>query len=547
MNSEGYGEDNNSAKNNSNLEEDIDKKLVSIEKNELNSDLRKAVQGTSILFIGTIFYTLCGMICSIIVARHYSVGEYGIYGLALFLVMFISGISSLGMNEACPRYIAYYRGKKDNEKIKGIINSSYIISILFSTTLTIIFFLFSDVIANSIFGISRLSYILKIFIISVPFWTVIKITVGIFRGYESVKERVYFSQISIQLLKVIFFSIIILLNFPIEYILAAFTGSIVITSFISILYINKKLPTDIKHIKKPELRILELVKFSWPLIISGLGWFIVSGLDKTMLGIIKTEVEVGLYNAAAPIAQYLIVFYSITIFIFQPIASRLYAENKMDEIKNNYQTLTKWIFSVSFPFIMILLIFPNTAIFVFYGAKYTAASTVLQLITIATFVHLLLALSGAMVTILGKTKIIMFATLTGGGINIVLNLLLIPLYGINGAAFSTMISYISIHSLVGLYLYRLTTFHPFRKKLLIPMIISFIVLFIFYLIIITFNLENAPLFYKIITSLLLVIFYFIIILKTKSYEKEDIQLFLLIEKRIGFKFKLLRKIFKLFL
>ena len=52
---------------------------------ELKSDLKKTVKGTSILFIGTIIYTLFGMLCTIIVARYYSVGEYGIYGLAIFL------------------------------------------------------------------------------------------------------------------------------------------------------------------------------------------------------------------------------------------------------------------------------------------------------------------------------------------------------------------------------------------------------------------------------------------------------------------------------
>ena len=80
---------------------------------------------------------------------------------------------------------------------------------------------------------------------------------------------------------------------------------------------------------KSEWFLKEILSFSWPLLFSSLAWFLISGTDKIMLGILASEVEVGYYTAATPIAKHLIFFYMITVFIFQPIASKLFAQKKI--------------------------------------------------------------------------------------------------------------------------------------------------------------------------------------------------------------------------
>jgi O-antigen/teichoic acid export membrane protein len=273
------------------------------------------------------------------------VGEYGIYGLVVYFVIFFLGISGLGIYTANSRFIAYYRGRNEEEKILGVIKSSFLIvgisSILFSISL----FLLSDFLAINIFGIERFSIGLKIFVISIPFWAIIKVIVSIFRGFESAKEKVYFVHISIQVLKAVFFLSVIFLSLALEYVLLGFLFSVLITFVITIIYYYKKFHNKLKKIKKTKWHIKEILSYSWPLIFTSLTWFLISGIDKTMLGIFKTEVELGLYNAATPIAKHLIFFYTITVYIFQPIASRLYANGEMKELKRNYQVLNKWLFT----------------------------------------------------------------------------------------------------------------------------------------------------------------------------------------------------------
>jgi len=139
---------------------------------------------------------------------------------------------------------------------------------------------------------------------------------------------------------------------------------------------------------------------------------------------------------------------------------------------------------------------------------------------------------------------IMYFNLIAGCINVILNYFLIPLFGINGAALSTMISLSIINSLFAVYLFKISKIHPLRKNFILPVMISVVIIVLFYSLIVFFNLEKINLLFKIISCSIVIISYFVIIIISKSYDKEDLQLFLMIEKKIGIRFNILRKIIK---
>jgi O-antigen/teichoic acid export membrane protein len=205
------------------------------------------------------------------------------------------------------------------------------------------------------------------------------------------------------------------------------------------------------------------------------------------------------------------------------------------------------LFTLTFPFIMVLFLFPKTVISILFGEKYMLASTALQLLVIAFFIHAFLGPNDTTITIFGKTKMIMYFNFIAGCINVFLNYFLIPLFGINGAALSTMISLIIINSLYSAYLYKISKIHPLRRNFVLPVIISVVFIVLFYGLIVFFNLEKINLLFKIISCSIIIISYFVIIIISKSYDKEDLQLFLIIEKKIGIRFNILRKIIKRFM
>ncbi|MGB2842989.1 MAG: oligosaccharide flippase family protein [Halobacteriota archaeon] len=90
----------------------------------VNQSLQKIAKGTGIVFTGTIIGLLLAFIGRVIIVRYTTQTEYGIFSLALVLLNIFAMISTLGLQSGVTRQIAYFRGKKNSEKVSGIVKSS---------------------------------------------------------------------------------------------------------------------------------------------------------------------------------------------------------------------------------------------------------------------------------------------------------------------------------------------------------------------------------------------------------------------------------------
>ena len=158
-----------------------DDSFISI--NDLDINLIKFVQGTGLIFIGSIIGLFMELIVNLLVARSFSVGEFGLYGLVFLILAFSLRFASLGLSEGVTRFISYFRGKNEKEKINGTIISSLIIATISSIITAVLFFFLADFIAINIFHTEELSRLIKIISIAIPFWVLLNLIIGVFRGF----------------------------------------------------------------------------------------------------------------------------------------------------------------------------------------------------------------------------------------------------------------------------------------------------------------------------------------------------------------------------
>ena len=90
----------------------------------VNQSLQKIAKGTGIIFTGTIIGMLLGFPGRVVIVRYTTQTEYGIFSLALVLLNIFAMISTVGPQNGVTRQIAFFRGKKANEKVSGIVKSS---------------------------------------------------------------------------------------------------------------------------------------------------------------------------------------------------------------------------------------------------------------------------------------------------------------------------------------------------------------------------------------------------------------------------------------
>ena len=97
----------------------------------VNESLRKIAKGTTIVFTGTIIGLFMGFVGRVILIRYTTQSEYGIYSLAFTILSIFVVIATLGLGEGSTRYIAYFRGKGEEENVRGVVSSSIKIAVEF--------------------------------------------------------------------------------------------------------------------------------------------------------------------------------------------------------------------------------------------------------------------------------------------------------------------------------------------------------------------------------------------------------------------------------
>jgi O-antigen/teichoic acid export membrane protein len=182
-----------------------------------------------------------------------------------------------------------------------------------------------------------------------------------------------------------------------------------------------------------------LLRDSWPLVLSGIATAIYMRIDQIMIKQMLGEQEVGFYSAAVKISE---IWYFLPVLLcnslFPAIIKAKTTNNDMyNQRMRMLYTLLAWI---AISIIVPISFISRTVIVGIFGSAYSQASSVLVIhIWGAVFVFLGVAFHNYLLAE-NLTKVALYRTILGALINIVLNLSLIPIYGISGAAFATLIS-----------------------------------------------------------------------------------------------------------
>jgi O-antigen/teichoic acid export membrane protein len=489
----------------------------------LNSSLKKIAKTSLIVLAGIIFSKIFAYIYKIIIARNFGQEMYGVFSLATMISIIVASFFSLGLQSGLLRYISLYRGKDEKDKIKYIIRLSIKISLPVSIIAGVLLFIFSDIISIKIFHHSELSVFIRWFSFSIPILILGGIFHAITRAYEKIKPYVFIGSILAMFIQVISFVILVFLRLRNEAIIFSYNLGILSIFVASLIVCRLQIPHIFKkpNIDKQEGRKLaqDLFSYSWPVMFLGLVTLLFSGIDSFSIGYFKTVAEVGLYNAAAPISLLLQLVPALFLQFFLPLITKEYYKKNFSLINDLSKQIGKWIFILNLPLLIIMILFPGAVINLLFGPEYINAANALRFLSVGMFFYSILLVSENLLSMAGKSKITLLNFVISCILNIILNILLVPKYGINGAAFSTMLSY-GICSLLSLLMAKhYTSIIPLKKKMIRIFLVALIPAFILFFI---RNFLEMNLIILILLGSLFILSYFALILITKCFDENDL-------------------------
>lgn len=400
--------------------------------------LKELLAGSSISFISKSAGILLWYVFIILITKNLGAEAMGVFAISYTVLEIVVVIGRLGFDTALTKLTSEYLTRERWDLLRDVYFKTLKVSILFGLFLSIVLYFASTYISQYIFQKGHLTPYFRLISYAILPLIIIYINLGCLRGMKKMKEFSFIRDVAIFLFSILV--LIIALNFEKSNSVPIFSYTIAVI-FVSVI----SLYLWLRHMKftgessSEPIKVIKILNISFPMLLSSSLVLLMGWMDTLMLGVLKTEAEVGIYSVVLKVAM----ITGATLYAVNSIAApkfaELYAQNDISGLAKIVRQSTKLIFWTSFPMLLIFFIFPFNVLGIF-GEEIRIGGYALMVLALGQFVSAICGSVGYLLQMTGRERVFQNIILIATAINIVLNALLIPEFGINGAAFASLTS-----------------------------------------------------------------------------------------------------------
>lgn len=403
------------------------------QKLEGHNVFKKVAKNSSWIVFQNIFTMILGVVVTGVIARYFGTEKYGIFNYILSITSLFSGIASIGIYHIATKDLT--QRPEDEGKILGTSFTIRLIAailLIIAAETTVCIMTHNDS-TSMVIGI--LLSLMMLFSCSevIDYYATANLKVK----YLAVSKCI--SYIIFAILKIL----IVVLKLDIRYYTATYLiEGIIYAIFLSISYklIHKNIGKTCKWSFDKDYA-KKLLSNCWYFALSSIMVTIYMRIDQVMLGkMIEDKSQVGIYSAAVRIAEMWAFVPNSIISSFKPVIMKYKGENNNKEYVKNLQRLYDISSLVSILFAIGITIFARLIIVILYGKAFLEASKILYILIWGIWFGILGNVHYVWLICENKGKYSLFYSATGSISNIIFNAILIPKYGMYGAAIATLIS-----------------------------------------------------------------------------------------------------------
>jgi O-antigen/teichoic acid export membrane protein len=405
-----------------------------------NQALRDIIRGTGITGVGLVLELLVSFLAQILAARYLSVDGFGglVVGMAVIDVAAIVG--SLGLDEGFVRFLPRYT---EGEKT-AIVRTAYLVCIPVSLVVGAVVVFGADTFAGVVFDDPRVATSLRVFGLAIPFATALQLARGGIRGQKVPRYNVYVENLLRPLSRAVLVTAAVVygvgqLGLSGAYALPFVLASVVAVPLFWTTLASSNGDADVDWVDLP--RLVELLEYSLPFSVAKAAWFVLRSIDVFLILSFLGAPSVGVYGAVYAFSRFILMFSTAANFLGAPVASELEAEAEHDGLFRVNESLFRWLGIVSVPALAPFLFFPGALLSLVYRPAYATGASALVVLAIGFAVHNVLSVQENVLRAYGAAKLVAANHVAAAAINVVLNVLFIPRYGIVGAALATAVAY----------------------------------------------------------------------------------------------------------
>ncbi|MCB2220788.1 MAG: oligosaccharide flippase family protein [Bacteroidetes bacterium] len=384
--------------------------------------------------VGSIIPMGVGFIKTPIFTRYFTPEEYGYLGIVTITFTYISIFLYSWLSSCLWRY---YNAFKNKNNLKGLYSNMTAIYLVASALLLIssgVWYVLADLpLVRNLIILSFIQYFIKEFI-------------GLYLIIIRLEGKAFKYNAIHSMRAVLSFGVLYYMTFVLDFRIEAMILSTIIIDVLALLFIlffsREGVSVSLTHISRNTLKLL--LKFGSVGLVSNFFFLLITTSDRYIIALYTDMSTVGIYNQVYNICQ-LSVVALVTVY-FNTINPKLNKELEID-FTNSAKLIQDYLFvflMFGLPVVTYLSMFPREIAFILLGESFRSGYVIMPWIFISSYMYGLFLFIEIRFKFADKLRNIAIGVFLASVLNLVLNFIMIPLYGYQWAAITTFIAYVFI-------------------------------------------------------------------------------------------------------
>ncbi|HEX3426111.1 MAG TPA: flippase [Acidimicrobiales bacterium] len=402
-------------------------------------------RGGLLNLVGSVISQLVLLALTVYLDRTLGRNAAGVYFEAYAFLQLLSLLCLSGFRAGLTRFVAVNLAEGDRAAMRGVIRLGIGITTPASLILGAALWASAGWLSGSAFHEAALAGGLRLVGVSLPALSLSNAALSATQGFRTMKPYALVGLVLEPVLRLSLSVILVASGHHVQGALVALAVSSWVEALAALVWL-KVLMGRSNRGPRPTYQLRRLLSFS---IVSWMASLASTGLvwaDTILLGILKTGSQVGLYTSSTRVV-------TLATFVATPITASLapriadlYHRRQSEALRRVYTASTSWIVRLSVPAFVVLLVFPHQTLRLFFGARFVAGASVTVILSLGSIVDSATGPCGLMLNMSGRITQSMVDNVGALALNIVLNLVLIPRYGIVGSAVAWAIALVVVNA-----------------------------------------------------------------------------------------------------
>ena len=416
-------------------------------RNRLDEHMLEVINGAAVALVLKVLGAGLTFLFNLVLARALGAEGAGLYFLALTVTTIATVFGRMGLDNTLLRFTAANASVNDWSAVKGVYMKGMKLALIASFLSAVIVFVFASVLADKVFQKPELVVPMRWMSLAVVPMTFVILHAQVLKGLKRIRDSFIVFGVGVPAISLVGL-LILRESYGVNGAVWAYGIGAILTMLLGVI---------LWHVSTPQLRKASGDFRANDLLQSSIPLFWVASLNMLInwtatfaLGIWGTGEDVGIFSMASRTAMLTSLILTSVNSISAPKFAELYKKKEMAALGTTARNTAKLMTLIASPLLLLFLIAPQWVMGMF-GDEFQKGGILLSILAIGQFVNVATGSVGYLLMMSGKEKLMRNNVALIAAMSILLNAVLVPIYGALGAVIATAVC-LSLQNLIAAHM-----------------------------------------------------------------------------------------------